>query len=139
MAHPLSSLRAALLAYEREDRFSEADYLALRSVLAGALGPRRGAADLLDGLISLFFERQCMHPGRRAELLAMDDDALGRALRHRFRQLVAGESDDRRPFHALQGHVREALDALADTPPRGEVSWPVSLRGRHVFVQVQVE
>jgi hypothetical protein len=141
MPAPISQLRVALTAFDREDRFSDADYDVLRAVLAGALSRRQAQAqaDLLDGLVNLFFERHLMNDGRRHALLAMDDEALLRALRHRFRQLVADEHDDHRPYHALQGHVREVLDMLSPHDPPREIEWPASLRSGTVFVRGLVE
>jgi AraC-like DNA-binding protein len=139
MTSPLAQLRAALEAFDREGRFTEGDYAALRAVLAGSLHRGRAAVgDLLDGLANLFFERHLMHDARRAELLALDDEGFGRAVRHRFRQLVADEHDDHRPYHALRAHVREVLEALP-APQDEELAWPTSVRDRGAFSRALVE
>ncbi|MBI3182660.1 MAG: hypothetical protein HYZ28_11035 [Myxococcales bacterium] len=135
---PVARFRAALEAFDCEGRFGEADYALLRSLLSGALGRGEPHADLLDGLLGLFFERHLMHDRRRAELLSMDDESLWRAVRHRFRQVVADENDEHRPYHALRSHVRDALLSFGAEPP-SEAHWPAGLYGRSGFSPPLVE
>ncbi|MFZ5471598.1 MAG: hypothetical protein ACOZIN_19405 [Myxococcota bacterium] len=138
MSASAAQLRDALTAFDREGRFGEADYAVLRGVLAGALRPGANSTDLLDGLAGLFFERHLLHDGRRAELLALDDEALLRAVRHRFRQVMVDESDDYQPYHALRAHVRETLAALKERRPTS-ANWPSSLVQRGAFSRGLVE
>ncbi|MHB8877900.1 MAG: hypothetical protein ACYC8T_29755 [Myxococcaceae bacterium] len=135
----IAQLRDALRAFDSDGRFSEGDYGVLRSVLAGSLHRGRATSgDLLDGLANLFFERHLMHDARRAELLSLDDEAFARAVRHRFRQVVADEHDEHRPYHALRAHVREALELLPPQPA-GQPCWPSTVRERGGFSRLLVE
>src|SRR5207248_3025211 len=89
-------------------------------------------------LINLFFERHLMHDARRAELLAMDDETLVRAVRHRFRQVVVDADDEYRPYHALRAQVRDVLDCLAPAAP-AEGAWPASISERGSYSRALVE
>ncbi len=132
----LTRLKGAIEAFHREGRFGEDDYVALRAALA----PVSPQADLqtIDGLVGLFFERHLMNDTRRSELLMMGEEDLGRALRHRFRQLMSDEHEGHRAYHALRAHVGEALGVLLSVPDAG-VPFPASIQGRAGFSPVAVE
>ncbi len=121
-----------MLRFERDGSFSDDDYQALKQAL---LGVGRVPEPVLDGFIGLFFERHLLDDVRRAELLALDDAALLRAVKHRFRQVMAGAADDHQAWHALSAHVRESLQSLLG-PGR---SFPPSLQGAHGFSGIAVE
>ncbi len=130
------SLKRAISAFHDRGEFSEDEYRALRAALAPAAGS--STSQTFDGLVGLFFERHLMDDRRRAELMAMDDEALGRAVRHRFRQLVADEQPTHRQYHALSPHVREALGGLAVAPPAG-AAFPATIQTKTGFSGVAVE
>ncbi len=130
-------LRKGLLAFDARGEFSEDDFVALRAVLGSALRRSPEANQLLDGLIGVFFERHVLDDTRRCELLGMTDDELGRAVRHRFRQLLADEKDDRPAWHALAAHVRDALAALTERPT--SAGFPATIRAQGNFAAVLVE
>lgn len=123
----------ALRSYDAEGTFSEEDYLALRRLVSNV---GRVDATLLDGFLGLFFERHIHDDERRAELLALPHAELERAVRHRFKQVVAGGQDSHQAWHALSAHVREALDALAAP---GTSGYPASLSTRQGFSAIAVE
>ncbi len=128
-------VRESLATFDAAGSFSHDDYEALKGVLLGvgsSVVPK-GAA--LDGFIGLFFERHVLDDVRRRELLALDDDALVRALKHRFRQVVAGAADDHQAWHALSAHVREALQSLSG--PGG--SFPPAIQTKQGFSGIAVE
>lgn len=129
-------LRRGLDAFGQRGAFSEDDFAALRAVLRPVMGGGPNAGAMLDGLIGVFFERHVLDDVRRAELIAMDDESLVRAVRHRFRQLLADEKDDRQAWHALSAHVRDALAAIAR--PSAAV-FPASIRSNDKFSPVLVE
>jgi hypothetical protein len=133
----LTRLKGAIAAFHREGRFNEEDYVALRAALA----PVSPQADLqtIDGFVGLFFERHLMNDTRRSELLMMDEETLGRAVRHRFRQLMSDEHEGHRAYHALRAHVGEALAGLGSVPETGGVQFPPSIQGRAGFSPVAVE
>ncbi len=106
-----AAVRAALAAFDRDGSFSEDDYEALR---AAVVGVGRVPPGVLDGLVGLFFERHVLDDVRRAELLALAPDELLKAIRVRFKQVVAGSHDARQPWHALSPHVREALQTILE-------------------------
>lgn len=140
MSNPVGQLRGAFERFDREGTFTDADYDVLRQTLSRVAGPRAAALDLLDGLVNLFFERHLMEDRRRAELLALPDDDLLRAVRHRFRQVIADDRPDQQPYHALRAHVRDVLDATADVElPPSDVTWPVAIRTRDRFDRAAVE
>lgn len=126
-------LLAAIEAFHRSGAFGEEDYQALRQTVAGV-----GRVDpvLLDGFVGLFFERHLLHDARRAELVAMSGEELVRAVRHRFRQVVAGERDNHQAWHALSAHVRDALKVLSGPARAG---FPSRLEGVSGFSAVAVE
>ncbi len=126
------SLRESLLAFDTRGAFSEDDYQALKQVL---LGVGRVPHPALDGFIGLFFEQHVLDDVRRRELLAMGDEAMARALKHRFRQVVAGAADDHQAWHALSAHVREALQALLG--PGGR--FPSSIQSGSSFSGIAIE
>jgi hypothetical protein len=126
-------LKAAIEGFDHDGAFGEEEYSALKRAVAGV---GRVDAPLLDGFVGLFFERHLLDDERRAELLAMPPDELVRAVRHRFKQVVAGEGDAHQAWHALSAHVRDALRSLQG-PSRG--GYPVSLGGLHGFSSVAVE
>lgn len=130
-------LRKGLHAFDARGEFSEDDFVALRAVLGSALRRSPEANQLLDGLIGVFFERHVLDDTRRSELLGMTDDELGRAVRHRFRQLLADEKDDRPAWHALAAHVRDALAALIERPT--SAGFPATIRAQGNFAAVLVE
>src|SRR5690349_5904960 len=131
MAGPVERLRAALLRFDGEGAFGEGEYEALWYVLSRVTGAKT-SPDILDGLIYLFFERHVLDDRRRRELLALSDDELSRAVRHRFRQVVADEREDTQPYHALRPHVRDALDGAPDEDFGADPGWPSSIRsGTH--------
>lgn len=125
-------LRAALVRFDGDGQFGEGEYEALRRVCSRITGAR-AAPDLLDGLINMFFERHVLDDRRRRELLALGDEELFRAVRHRFRQVVADEREDQQPYHALRPHVRDALEGTPDPGPATDAAWPTSLRERGRF------
>ena len=129
----VARLHDALRAYDRDGTFGEEDYLALRRIVQ-AVG--RVDAALLDGFIGLFFERHVLDDERRSELLAMSHADLERAVRHRFKQVVAGGQDSHQAWHALAAHVREALDTLAGPAMAG---FPPSISNRQGFSAISVE
>ena len=129
--------RVGLQAFEARGEFSADDFLVLRAMLGSALRPSAAANQILDGLIGVFFERHVLDDTRRTELLAMSDDELGRAVRHRFRQVLADEQDDRPAWHALSAHVRDALASLVSRPSSG--GFPASIRTQGRFAPVSVE
>jgi hypothetical protein len=132
-------LRAALLAWDERGEFTEDDLSVLKSALHGVVRTGSGdSARLLDGLVGLFFERHLLDDRRRRELLALEGDALLAAVRHRFRQVVSDDHDDKKPYHSLKPHV---LDALESTPD-GEVTSPgfpasIAQGGRYVPTLVE--
>lgn len=128
-----AALRAALVAFHQAGTFGEDDYAALRGAVADV---GRVERTLLDGFVGLFFERHVLDDERRAELLALGDDELVRAVRHRFRQVVAGERDTHQAWHALSAHVRDALRGLAGPSPSG---YPAGITGPQGFSSVLVE
>ena len=130
-------LRQGLQAFDARGEFSTDDFLALRAVLGSAMPRSAQAQQLLDGLIGVFFERHVLGDTRRAELLAMDDDGLVRAVRHRFRQLLADDHDDRAAWHALSAHVRDALGSLRG--PAASASFPESIRAQGNFSSLAVD
>lgn len=136
MNRALERFKQALRAYDETGAFSDEDYDALQTLLASALKRAPGQEDLLDGLTGLFFERHLMNDARRRELLSLGDSDLLRALRHRFRQLLADSHDEYEPYHALRAHIREVLPQLVrvheGAPPRG-VPWPASIRDKGKF------
>lgn len=132
-----SALRRGLEAFDASGAFSEDDFSALRAALGTAMRRTPQSVAMLDGFIGVFFERHILDDGRRAELLAMDDDALGRAVRHRFRQLLADEGEDRPAWHALSAHVRDALAAMPQRP--ATAVFPDSVRAHDKFSPVLVE
>jgi hypothetical protein len=107
-------LHAALARYDRDGAFNEDDYAALREAVAdvGRVPPA-----VLDGFIGLFFERHVLDDTRRGELLAMTPDEQHRAVRFRFKQVVAGSHDSQQAWHALSAHVRDALQSLTGPSP----------------------
>lgn len=132
-----SRLKQGLLAFDQRGEFSQDDFLALRAVLGSAMPRSTQAQQILDGLIGVFFERHVLGDTRRAELLAMNDDDLIRAVRHRFRQLLAEDHDDRDAWHALSAHVRDALASLAGPAPSS--GFPVSIRANGNFSSLAVD
>jgi hypothetical protein len=124
-------LHASLTRYDREGAFTEDDYAALRDAVADV---GRVPAGVLDGFIGLFFERHMLDDTRRAELLAMTPDEQHRAVRLRFKQVVAGSHDSQQAWHALSAHVRDALECLAapslNFPSR--ISTAAGFSGLHV-------
>ena len=134
--HP-AQLKKGLEAFEARGEFSQDDFAALRAVLGSAMRRSAQTNQMLDGLIGVFFERHVLDDTRRSELLGMNDEDLARAVRHRFRQLLADEKDDRPAWHALSAHVRDALASLVDRPV--SVSFPESIRAQGRFAPVWVE
>jgi hypothetical protein len=126
-------LHDALRAYDTRGEFVEDDYLALRRIVSGV---GRVDAALLDGFIGLFFERHVLDDERRRELIALPHAELERAVRHRFKQVVAGGQDSHQAWHALSAHVREALAALHGP---GSSGYPPSLSTRAGFSAIAVE
>jgi hypothetical protein len=125
-------LRQALAGFEEDGAFTEEDYGALKRLLSGV---GRVQAELLDGFIGLFFERHVLDDVRRGELLALPDDELVRAVRLRFKQVVAGGFDQHQAWHALSAHVRDALASLAG--PSGV--FPTRLSNERGFSSIAVE
>ncbi len=125
-------VRESLSRFEKQGAFCEDDYQTLRDVL---IGVGRLPEPALDGFIGLFFERHVLDDVRRGELLSMGDEAMVRALRHRFRQVVAGAADDHQAWHALSAHVRDALGSLLG--PGG--SFPPSIQSKQGFSGIAVE
>lgn len=140
MSGPFAPLRLTLERFDRDGVFTEADYDVLRRTLSRVAGPRAASMDLLDGLVNLFFERHLMDDRRRAELLALPPDELLRAVRHRFRQVIADDKPDQQPYHALRAHVREVLDAWAQSgSPPADTAWPAAIRVRDRFDRAAIE
>jgi hypothetical protein len=133
MAAALATVRDALREFEASGAFSEPAFAALRLLLAGT-----APGELVDGLLGLFFERHILHGTRRRELLAMEDEALGRALRHRFRQVVADGREGHDAAHALGAHVREVLARPVDGPLPA-APWPALLTHGERFSRPLVE
>jgi transcriptional regulator of acetoin/glycerol metabolism len=133
MAAPLAIVRAALSEYDASGSFSEPAFASLRVLLAGT-----APGELVDGLLGLFFERHILHPTRRRELLEMDDAALVRALRHRFRQVVADGQEGHTAAHALGPHVREVLAGSASAPLEA-APWPALLTQGERFSRERVQ
>lgn len=129
----VARLHDALRAYDAEGAFVEEDYLALRRLVSGV---GRVDAALLDGFIGLFFERHVLDDERRNELLALTHSELEKAVRHRFKQVVAGGQDSHQAWHALSAHVREALTTLAGPATSG---YPPSISTRTGFSAIAVE
>lgn len=132
MGDPLR-LQDALRAFEQTGAFTEDDYSALRRLVQGV---GRVDAALLDGFIGLFFERHVLHDERRSELLLLSPSEFERAVRHRFKQVVAGSQDAHQAWHALSAHVREALGTL--TGP-GHSGFPPTIATRAGFSAIAVE
>jgi hypothetical protein len=130
---PLASIRSALSEFDATGAFSESAFSALRLLLA-----RTAPGELVDGLLGLFFERHILHTTRRRELLAMDDEALGRALRHRFRQVVADGREGHGAAHALGPHVRQVLAQGLPAHPEA-AAWPALLTQGERFSYERVE
>ena len=133
MASPLATVRDALREFDASGAFSEPAFASLRLLLAGT-----APGELVDGLLGLFFERHILHDVRRRELLAMDEEALGRALRHRFRQVVADGRDGHEAAHALGAHVRDVLGRVGDAPSE-TVPWPTLLTQGERFSRALIE
>jgi hypothetical protein len=133
MASALATLRDALREFEASGAFPEPAFAALRTFLAGS-----APGELVDGLLGLFFERHILHVTRRRELLEMDDASLGRALRHRFRQVVADGQDGHEAAHALGAHVREVLARIGSNPVQA-APWPTLLTQGERFHRAHVE
>jgi DNA-directed RNA polymerase specialized sigma24 family protein len=129
----VARLHDALQRYDASDAFDEDDYLALRRIV---LGVGRVDPALLDGFIGLFFERHVLDDDRRAELLAMSHGELERAVRHRFKQLVAGSQDAHHAWHALSAQVREALEAVLGPAQSG---FPPTISTKQGFSAIAVE
>ncbi len=129
----VARVHAALRGYQAEGTFGEEDYLALRRLVTGV---GRVDATLLDGFIGLFFERHIHDDARRGELIALSHAELEKAVRHRFKQVVAGGQDSHQAWHALSAHVRDALGALAGP---GSSGYPSSLSNRQGFSAIAVE
>lgn len=125
----LSGLRS----FDAQGVFTEDDYAALKRLVSDV---GRVEAAVLDGFIGLFFERHVLDDTRRAELLALPAQDLERAVRHRFKQTVAGGHDAHQAWHALSAHVRDALEVLAG-PGRG--GWPATITTRQGFSAINVE
>ena len=123
----------ALRSYDADGTFSEEDYLALRRLVSNV---GRVDSTLLDGFLGLFFERHLHDDERRAELIALSHADLERAVRHRFKQVVAGGQDSHQAWHALSAHVREALAALVGP---GASGYPASLSNKQGFSAIAVE
>lgn len=134
----VAQLRGALERFHTHGLFTDADYDVLRRTLSRVAGPRASSLDLLDGLVNLFFERHLLDDRRRAELLVMDDAELLRAVRHRFRQVIADDMPDQQPYHALRAHVRDALEAMGEEVTPTDVTWPIAIRARERFDTAQV-
>lgn len=132
MAGDGDELAAALRSFDRDGSFSEDDYGVLRRCVAD-IG--RIDSGLIDGFIGIFFERHLLDDVRRADLVALPPDQLIRAVRHRFKQVVAGSHDTHQVWHALSAHVREALASLAG--PGGQ--FPVSIATAQGFSSISVE
>lgn len=138
MNRALEKFKEGLRSYDSDGTFTDEDYEALQALLASALRRSTGADkdDLLDGLTGLFFERHLMNDTRRRDLLELEDSDLLRALRHRFRQLLADAHDEYEPYHALRAHLREVLPAVVrkyeGKPPRA-APWPAAIREKGHF------
>ena len=129
----VARLHDALRSYDSEGSFGEEDYLSLRRIVTGV---GRVDATLLDGFIGLYFERHIHDDQRRKELIALSHSDLEKAVRHRFKQVVAGGQDSHQAWHALSAHVRHALSALAGP---GSSGYPSSLSNRQGFSAIAVE
>ena len=128
-----AQLLSGLRSFDADGVFTEDDYAALKR-LVGDVG--RVEASLLDGFIGLFFERHVLDDTRRAELLSLPPPELERAVRHRFKQTVAGGQDSHQAWHALSAHVRDSLEVLVG-PGRG--GWPASITTKQGFSAINVE
>lgn len=126
-------LHRAVAAWDATGTFGEEEYAVLRRVVSHV---GRVDADLLDGFVGLFFERHLLDDVRRRELAELPPDELVRAVRHRFRQVVAGGHDAHQAWHALSAHVREALATLRGPAASG---FPVSITSRQGFSGIAVE
>ncbi len=126
-------LRAVIEAWHSTGAFGEEAYAVLRRAVSGV---GRVDAELLDGFVGLFFERNLLDDERRRELLGLSPDELLRAVRHRFKQVVSGGHDAHQAWRALAAHVREALAALRGPSPAG---YPASLSSRQGFSAIAVE
>ncbi len=129
----VARLHDALRSYDADGTFGEEDYLALRRMV---MGVGRVDATLLDGFIGLFFERHVHDDERRKELIGLSHSELERAVRHRFKQVVAGGQDSHQAWHALSAHVREALETLSGP---GTGGYPASLANQKGFSAIAVE
>jgi transcriptional regulator of acetoin/glycerol metabolism len=123
----IARLRAGLHAFDQRGEFSSDDLAALKAAIGPALPRTAQTPELLDGLLGVFFERHVLADARRAELLALDDEGLVRAVRHRFRQLLAEDHPDRTAWRALAAHVREAL-ASPDSGSTTSPGFPLAIR-----------
>src|SRR5581483_4557102 len=88
-------LKAAVETFHTTGTFTEEDYRALQAALAPA----------------------------SARSTSQTFDELGRAVRYRFRQLMADQHEGHRAYHALRPYVAEALTALHVRPDE-VVSFP---------------
>ena len=131
-------LLEALRRFDRTGAFVEADYLLLRRALSFVAMGRGASMDLLDGLINLFFERHVLDDVRRGELIALEGADFLRAVRHRFRQVIADDREDAQPWHALRAHVRDVLPTVGGDPRSSECGWPASLRHEGRFDRTRV-
>ncbi|MGV3619950.1 MAG: hypothetical protein ACO1OB_03985 [Archangium sp.] len=129
----VARLHEALRTFHTQGLFSEEDYSALKRVVAGV---GRVEAELLDGFVGLFFERHVLDDVRRSELLELSVGELERAVRHRFKQVVAGGHDSHQAWHALSAHVRDAVAVLVGP---GSSTWPASISTRQGFSAIAVE
>lgn len=129
----VARLHDALRSFHAQGVFTEEDYGALRRIV-GSVG--RVESELLDGFVGLFFERHVLDDDRREELLAMSHGDLERAVRHRFKQVVAGGQDSHQAWHALSAHVRDALAVLVAP---GVSGWPVSITTKQGFSAIAIE
>ncbi|HEY1086814.1 MAG TPA: hypothetical protein VGE37_03935 [Archangium sp.] len=129
----VARLHDALRSYHADGTFTEDDYLALKRIVTGV---GRVDSTLLDGFLGLFFERHIHDDERRVELIALSHADLERAVRHRFKQVVAGGQDAHQAWHALSAHVRDALAALAAP---GRSGFPSSITAKQGFSAIAVE
>jgi hypothetical protein len=128
-----AQLLSGLRSFDAQGIFTEDDYAALKRIVSD-IG--RVEAEVLDGFIGLFFERHVLDDTRRGELLAMSAEDLERAVRHRFKQTVAGGQDSYQAWHALSAHVRDALEVLIGP---GRSGWPSSITTKQGFSAINVE
>lgn len=136
MNRALEKFKEGLRTFDKSGVFTDEDYDALQTLLASALRRSAEKDDLLDGLTGLFFERHLMNDVRRRDLIALHDADLLRALRTRFRQLLADTHDEYEPFHALRSHVREVLPILVrshEGRPPASAPWPSAIREKGHF------